>query len=250
MTVLDFILWGAGTVMAIVVFVGIVWPWLLGIWYGACWADARTDLREFGHEIESKIRSSNQNQYLDYRLSLGDCIAGVIFIDGEEERDEWSGVLGAECSEYSGFKSYMIAVAKEYILVQDDPSFIEKFKKQIDELKKKLSVWEAVKLWIKDKMGRVPSSYCYEFDHSFTSDSIKSIPKGFSITDSKVWNNGTAPYCVRVAPRGISNEPGAYNYHMTLIPCPARELTEEEQKEAFQGGDAGGGGASGPISPR
>ena len=218
---IDLLLWVAGTLIAIVVFTGIVWPWLLSVWYGACWSDARSDLREFGHEIEGGIRNPS-SMPIDYRLTIGDCIAGVIFVNGEEKRDEYNSLFEAECGEYSGYKSYMIAIPKEYVLAQNNPSFREEFNEQIDDLKKSLSVWSAIKLWIKDKMGRVPSSYCYEFEHSFT-NSIESIPSGFMNDWKNKWNPGTEPYCLRVSP--VPSGDG-FSYKIATEPCPAKNEDE------------------------
>lgn len=231
---IDLLLWVAGTLLAIIFFIGIVWPWLLSIWYGSCWADARTDLREFGNEIEGAIRGPTSPP-IEYRLTIGECIAGVIFINGEEARDKYNKLFEAECSEYSGYKSYMIAIPKEFILVQKDPKFIKEFEEQIKDLKESSKVWDAIKLWIKNKMGRVPDSYCYEFEHDFTSESIKSIPEGFMSDWKNKWNPGTEPYCLKAGPVELSV--GGFNYYIKPFTCPATE-----KDELLQEGESGGGG--------
>lgn len=225
---IDLLLWIAGTLIAIVFFIGIVWPWLLSIWYGSCWADARTDLREFGSEIEGAIRGPGHK--VDYKLTIGDCIAGVVFVNGNESRDKYNTLFEAECSEYSGYKSYMIAIPEEVIRTLKDPSFKEKYKEEIEKLKKNFKVWDAIKLWIKDKMGRVPPSYCYEFEHDFTPGSIKSLPDNTFLEDMtevnfdiKNWNTGEEPYCLQAEYVGNGN---GFRYLITKIQCPAAEKEE------------------------
>lgn len=218
---IDLLLWVAGTLLAIVFFIGIVWPWLLSIWYGSCWADARTDLKEFGNEIEGGIRAPN-SQPIRYKLTIGDCIAGVIFVNGEDARNEYNKLFEAECSEYSGYKSYMIAVPKEFILAQKDPEFLEKFGDKVNELKEAFKWWDAIKLWVKNKMGRVPDSYCYEFEHGFSNNEY-SMPEGFMDDWKNNWNPGTEPYCLGVEAVPYDN---SFNYKIEQVPCPVSKKEE------------------------
>ncbi len=228
---IDFMLWVAGTLIAIVVFVAIIWPWVLSFWYGGCWSDARTDIRDLGSEIETGIRSDNPGQFVRYRLSVGDCIGGVAFINGRED-PAYSGFIQKECEEYSGYKSYMILFPKEYMLAKDDEyqkGLDEELEEKIDNLKDAMSYWEAFKLWVKEKTGRVPPVYCYELEHAISEDSIKSLPEGFyqdPFTESN-WNSGT-DYCMLITPRPTSS-PGDFNYDIESITCPPRESPEEEE---------------------
>jgi hypothetical protein len=225
----DLILWVAGTLIAIFVFVGIVWPWLLSIWYGACWADARTDLRGLGQEIETGIRAPVQKG-ITYELNMGDCVAGVVFVNGRED-PVYSKFIEEECSEYSGYKSYMVAIPKEAILAMKNPEFVkeyeEMYKEKFENLKDSLDFWDAVKLWVKEKTGRVPPSYCYEFEHSFSGSGKDSIPSDFweGLLEAENWNKGTGPYCLQIDPVPTAD---SFDYRITPYVCPVKT---EEKKE-------------------
>ncbi len=219
---IDLLLWVAGTLLAIFFFIGMVWPWLLSIWYGSCWADARTDLREFGSEIEGAIRGPG-TELENYRLTIGSCIGGVVFINGKDYPDA-PDFLKEECSEYTGYKSYMVVVPKEIFPLLNDEGFLKKIGKKVNSFWEALSVWDKITLYLKEKMGKVPPTYCYEFEHDFSSTegTIKSIPAGFwdNIGDEKNWNTGAEPYCLDVAYVPASD---GYNYAITQKACPAKE---------------------------
>lgn len=219
------ILWVAGTLITLFVFIIIVWPWLLSVWYGSCWSDARSDLRGFGREIEGAIRSPYSA--LDYRLSIGSCIAGVVFINGRDDIN-FSGLIKEECEDYSGYKSYMIVIPEEYPKTLTSKKVPESLEDYVERLKDSMSVWGKIKLWINDKLGRIPSSYCYEFEHDFTMDSIKSIPEGFygGWLNKNNWNTGGEPYCLEVSYRGTTGE--GYNYQIKPDTCPAKAPEGEE----------------------
>ncbi len=221
------ILWVAGTLITLFVFIVIIWPWLLSVWYGSCWSDARSDLRGFGREIEGAIRSPYSA--LDYRLSIGSCIAGVVFINGRDDPNIPKFVT-KRCEGYDGYKSYMILIPEEYPKTLKSKDVPESLKDKLEKLKDSISVWGAIELWINDKLGRIPSSYCYEFEHDFTTDerSIKSIPEGFyeGWLNENNWNTGSEPYCLRVSYRETTG--GGYNYHITQETCPAKAPEGEE----------------------
>jgi hypothetical protein len=235
---IDLIMWVAGTLIAVMVFVGIIWPWLLGIWYGSCWTGSRTDLRSFGHEIEGGVRGVDQ--FIDYDLSLGTCIAGVVFINSGDARNEYYDLFKEECGEYSGYKSYMVAIPSEYLLALKDPEgFNKEFDKELETLKDSMEYWSAVKLWIKDQTGRVPSSYCYEFEHSFSySGDVISIPEGFidSPLSRENWNRAATEYCLRVTGIQAGDD---YTYRIDPRVCPV------DIDDVLGGGASGGGGAGG-----
>jgi hypothetical protein len=226
---LTFLLWIAGIMVAIAALI-IIWTWLLSLLYGSCWADARTELRDFGSEIEGGIRGPSIPA-IKYRLDIGGCIAGVVFVNGRNDTI-YSTIIEDECSEYSGYRSYMIAIPREFLAAQGDKELQEKLQsrhdeveeqlgKKLDELKKTLSAWDVIKLYIKKKMGKIPPSYCYEFEHDFTAESIKSIPEGFPAD----FNAGGEPICLQASPRATTA--GGFNYYITTYTCPPDEPPEE-----------------------
>ena len=209
------LLWVAGTLITIVVFTGIIWPWLLSLWYGSCWADARSDIRELGSEIEGSLRGPGRSA--DFRLNIGSCIAGVVFINGGVN-SEYKNVIADACEDYDGYKSYIIVIPEEFLIAQKDPSFTEKMTKTINDIKSTLSVWDKISLFVKDKMGRVPPTYCYELEHGFSTE--YSIPEDYP--DS--WNKGGEPLCLRVSTTSLGESD--YNYRIEEIQCKVEEKDE------------------------
>lgn len=216
---IDLLLWIAGTMIAIVFFIGIVWPWLLSIWYGSCWADARTDLRDLGSEIEGAIRSPNSPP-IEYSLTIGDCIKGIVFINGKDNPDYYK-ILNKECSQYSGYKSYMIAIP-----IKPDPEYeTEGIAEKSKDWQETLSAWDKIKLWLKEKMGRNLPEYCYEFEHAFSPSGINSIPAGYTDPMKNDFNSGTNTYCLHISPEHTAVD-SDYNYRILEVPCPAVEKGE------------------------
>jgi hypothetical protein len=227
--------WVVVVVSTVFILTGVVYPWTLSLWYGSCWADARANLRDLGSEMEGAIRSPNSPP-IEYRLTIEECIAGVILVNGKENRDEYSKLFDAECREYTGFKSYMIAIPYEVILTIEDPEFAklnEKYQEMLKDLKDSLKIWDVIKLWIKDKMGRIPPSYCREFEHEFSSSpsSIKSIPKGFMGDWKNMRNTGKEPYCLHIYPREIAGTQGGFNYVIEQKTCPPEPPEEPTRDE-------------------
>jgi hypothetical protein len=226
------ILFVAGTLMTIVFFVMVVWPWMLSIWYGSCWSDARSDLKGLATEIESGVRYPGSE--INYRVSFGDCIAGVVFVNGKDD-PSFSKLLADRCSSYDGYKSYMLVIPREYPLSMNPNSLptelYESIKDKLKSLKDSISVWEAIKLWVKDKVGKIPNTYCYEFEHAFTistldSDKIISLPEGFKDNwlNQAYWNTGKDPYCIKVSCTPTSD--GGCNYLISpYTTCPATKDT-------------------------
>lgn len=243
---LELVLFVAGTLITIVFFTTIVWPWLLSIWYGSCWADGRDDLKLLGNEITMATRPHSPPRV--QRLAIGDCIAGVVFINAEDAPLIYSYIIDEECSEYDGYKSYMIALPSEYLSIQlgDDVkdeilkrhrelegTAKETLEEKLDDLRKRLSTWDIIKLYIKNKMGRVPPSYCYEFEHGFESETA--MPKGLDPLDSSTWNTGKEPYCIEIEPVTLEGKEKDFTYRLTQVQCSM----------GFGGGSSGGAGASG-----
>jgi hypothetical protein len=237
------ILWVAGTLITIVVFTGVIWPWLLSIWYGSCWADGRTDLKTFGNQMS--MATSPWSPAKTERLTIGDCIAGVVFINANDEPLLYSHIIEDKCSEYDGFKSYMIALPREYLEMQFDDDIREKILKKhkeledtlgkkLDELRKTLGTWEIITLYLKDKIGRVPPSYCYELEHPIHTDVISgekkpvtTIPAGLDPLKKETWNTGKEPYCIKIEPveMDVMNPDGSvkkdFTYKLTPVQCTA-----------------------------
>jgi hypothetical protein len=217
------ILFIGGIVIAISFAVFMFVIFIPSIVYGSCWAGARTELRDMGREIEGAIRSPSSPP-LFYRLDMGNCIAGVVFINGRED-PAYSKIISEECSEYSGYKSYMITIPSEFLLVQKDKDLEDELGKSLDDLKSTLSAWDIIKLYMKKKIKTVPSTYCKEFEHEFSVSGINSIPEDFP----KSFNTGTEPYCFEISP--VPTSGGDFNYQIKKVPCPAEKKDEGQDKK-------------------
>jgi len=216
------ILLAAGILFGILAGIG-VWYWGESIWYGACWSSAKSNLKSLASEMNS-IRNPDSKP-IEHRLKLQSCIAGVVFINGRKDTD-FSGFVSEECGEYSGYKSYMIAIPKELILVMNDEGFKkefeEKYKKKLEKIRDSLKAWDVVKLWMKDKFGRVPPSYCKEFEREFSPSGEDSIPRGFreGWLEQENWNSGAEDYCLEISAVRIAGTED-FNYRIDARGCPA-----------------------------
>ena len=216
-----------GTLITIMIFVGVVWPWITGIWYGECWQESRMEVRKLGHELEGGIKTPDSKPIDEVRLNIGSCIAGVLFLNGKDNQDKLhhvDNILDAECESYDGYKSYLLLIPQEYVRALSDPDFKKDLGEEtVDKIKDTFSYWQRFKNWMADKFGKIPDPYCYELEHDFSSGSIKALPTKFfneSWADPENWNPGTEPYCVTA--RGVSGNPD-YVYLIEEVTCSPKK---------------------------
>jgi hypothetical protein len=231
LVVVELLLFIFGTLITIMIFVGVIWPWITGIWYGECWAESRMEVRKLGHELEGGIKTPDSNPTDEVRLNLGPCIAGMLFLNGKDNPDALPNVdniLDAECESYDGYKSYMLLIPQEYVRAINDPEYEKEFGKDtMDKIKDTFSYWQRIKNWVADKFGKVPDPYCYELKHDFSSGSIKALPAGFFTKEwakPENWNPGTDPYCVRAKGAGSGSD---YLYEIYEVTCSPTELMKD-----------------------
>ena len=216
-----------GILMVMIIISTLIITSINSMWYGTCWGNARNEMRSFGKLVDS-IKSPDSIPFV-HPLSLGSCIGGVVFVNGKNSDNKIpyiDGLLKEECSEYSGYKSYMVAIPTEAIHVLEDPQFQEKYgefyEEQMKEFRENVKVWDAVKLWFKDKVGKIPPSYCWEFEHEFSSQSIISLPTDFHKNIFTNWNTGKT-YCLKVSTVAVSSGQGTptsneFNYKIEIDP--------------------------------
>ena len=208
------ILWVAGTLTTIVFLTTVLWPWMLGMWYGYCWSDVRSDVRELGAEIKGGVRFPQSA--IEDRLLFEECVAGVVFINGRDD-PAFSEYIRDQCEDYDGYKSYIIAIPSEILreIKKEDRGTFQK----VTDFFSLMKQWDNVKAFMKEKTGKVPKPYCYEMEHAFSPSSDKSIPKGFYDNLGKM-NTGQMLYCVEVFYQETNTDD--FNYLLDVVNCPVK----------------------------
>jgi hypothetical protein len=71
-----------GIVIALSILAGFFWGAILQVLYGSCYGSAHAELKSLGSEISGTVRGPN-NELL-FKLDFGQCIGGVVFVNGRE----------------------------------------------------------------------------------------------------------------------------------------------------------------------
>lgn len=229
-----------GILMGIVAGV-MIWDWGESIWYGSCWGSAKSELKSLKSDINSAIRNPQSPPIEDYKLGLGSCMYGVVFINGRDNPDLYKKIISVECSQYSGYKSYIIASpicpGVEAEIEEESGGIVNTVKRKFKDWFDMLPSWDKLKAWLNDKMGRTPTPICMEFEHEFSPSGDDSIPPGFTNPDKPECNIGANTYCLDIAPVPVGEND--FNYKIDVHICPA------ENEDIYGGGSSGGAGAGG-----